>query len=133
MKTYYVRFVWLLLCLVPSQLAQAGNPAIGLFNQCKVAVDPAANMVLPPAHKCLSYIDGWMEGIGGALVTDNKGFVQTVSIEDGVTALQAAKVFVIYMENHPEEENKPRQVALMHAMLNAGLVNLESPGKDKGK
>ena len=54
-------------------------------------------------------------------------------IEDGVTALQAAKVFVLYMENHPEEENKPRQVALMHAMLNAGLVSLGSPGKDKGK
>jgi hypothetical protein len=74
-----------------------------------------------------------MEGIGGALITDDKGFVQTVSVEDGVTAPQAAKVFVIYMGNHPEEENKPRQVALMHAMLNAGLVNLESPGKDKGK
>lgn len=132
MKTH-TKVAWLLFFFVLSAIAQASNPAIGLLNQCKVAVDPPGTGIMPPALKCLSYMDGWLEGIGGALVPDDKGFVQTVTIEDGVTALQAAKVFVLYMGNHPEEENKPRQVALMHAMLNAVLVSLESPGKDKGK
>jgi hypothetical protein len=125
--------LWLLFFLGLSGIAQASNPAIGLLNQCRVAVNPPGTGITPPALKCLSYIDGWLEGVGGTLSPDEKGFVQITTIEDGVTAPQAAKVFVLYMENHPEEENKPRQVALMHAMLNAGLVTLDSPGKDKGK
>ena len=131
MKTY-MRLACLLI-LLASGIAQASNPAIGLLNQCRVAVSADATRVMPPATKCLSYIEGWLEGIGGTLITDDKGFLQTVTIEDGVTANQVAKVFVLYMENHPEEENKRRQVALMHAMTNAGLVTMVSPGKDAAK
>jgi hypothetical protein len=72
-------------------------------------------------------------GVEDTLVSDDKGFLQTVTFEDGVTPIQMAKVFSLYLDNHPEEENKPAQVALMHAMLNSGLVALVSPGKDKGK
>jgi len=126
---------WLLFFLTLSGIAHASNPARGLATQCKVAISETedATKIMPPAFKCLSYIEGWLEGIQGTLINDDKGFLQTVTIEDGVTATQVAKVFVLYMENHPEEENKPRQVALMHAMLNAGLVTLSPPGKDKTK
>jgi hypothetical protein len=85
------------------------------------------------AATCAAYMAGWYFGVEGTLVTDDKGFLQTVTFEDSIKSSQMAKVFVLYLENHPEEENKPAHVALMHAMLNAGLVTLESPGKDNGK
>ncbi len=135
MRTY-LKFGWLLFLFVVPGIAQTDathGPAIGLFNQCRVAVNPPGPGIAPPVYKCLNYIDGWLEGIDGTLISNDKGFLQTVTVEDGVTALQAAKVYVLYMNNHPEEENKPRQVALWHAMLNAGLVALVSPGKDKEK
>jgi hypothetical protein len=51
--------------------------------------------------------------------------LQTVAVGDGVTAIQAATAYVQYMENHAEEKNNPRQLALWHAMLDAGLVKMK--------
>jgi hypothetical protein len=121
MKTY-IRFACLLVLL--SGVAQADNPARGLIAQCNTAV---SGSMPPPAIKCLTYIDGWLDGISGMFTPDDNGNLQTITIEDGVTTLQVAKVFLAYMQNHPEDENKPRQVALWHAMLNAKLVTLVAP------
>jgi hypothetical protein len=127
MKTYIK--LALLLVLLPG-IAQADNPARGLMAQCNTAL---GGSMPPPAIKCLTYIDGWLDGISGMFTPDDKGNLQTITIEDGVTTLQVAKVFMVYMQNHPEEENKPRQVALWHAMLNSKLVTLVASGKDVGK
>jgi hypothetical protein len=35
---------------------------------------------------------------------DEHGFVGVINFEDGVTGLQMAKVFVLYIENHPERK-----------------------------
>jgi len=131
----YMKFAWPLFLLVLSGIAQADNPARGLLAQCNTLTFTTAESpkVLPPAYKCLSYIDGWLDGISGMLTTDDKGTLQTITIEDGVTNVQVAKVFILYMGNHPEEENKPRQVELWHAMLGSGLVTLVSPGKSNGR
>lgn len=120
----------LLLCLLAlAGIAQASNPAnigYGLANQCRVATQAGGTGALPPpAWKCLSYIDGWLEGLDGALVTDDKGVLQTVAVGDGVTAIQAASAYVQYMEKHEEENHNPRQLALWHAMLDAGLVKIK--------
>ena len=85
----------LLLCLALAGIAHAvGNPVnigYGLANQCRVATQAGGTGALPPpAWKCLSYIDGWLEGLDGALVTDDNGVLQTVAVGDGVTAIQAA-------------------------------------------
>jgi len=119
----------LLLCLALAGIAQASNPAnigYGLANQCRVATQAGGTGALPPpAWKCLSYIDGWLEGLDGALVTDDNGVLQTVAVGDGVTAIQAATAYVQYMEKHAEESHNPRQLALWHAMLDAGLVKIK--------
>jgi hypothetical protein len=81
----------------------------------------------------LSKLNGWSWGIEGLLMPDDNGFVGVVSFEEGVTGLQMAKVFVLYIENHPEEENKPAHLALMRSMLDAKLVTVASPGKDAPK
>jgi hypothetical protein len=132
-----MKLSWLLLLFVLSGAAQAvGNPAnigFGLANQCRVATQAGGTGALPPpAWKCLSYIDGWLEGLDGALVTDDKGVLQTVAVGDGVTAIQAANAYVQYTDNHPEEKNNPRQLALWHAMLDAGLVKIKPNASPAG-
>lgn len=136
MKTS-IKFAWLALLL--SGIAQGtADPmkASGLLNVCIAVAHPnTQNPQVEPIHRplCTGYMSGWLGGVDGAMTADEKGFVQIVSIEDGVSPVQMAKVFVLYMENHPEEENKDAHVALMHALLDAKLVTLVSPGKDTGK
>ena len=62
----------------------------------------------------MGYMIGWKDA------TENPSVV----FEDGVTNEQMAKVFMVYMQNHPEEENKPLSDVLMRAMENAGLVKV---------
>jgi hypothetical protein len=130
----------LLLLLTLQGIAIAKTTAADLKVPCSAWI---ANFQVPipqqtpfqsyQAGKCAGYLGGWQMGVEGTLVSDDKGLLQTVTFEDGVTPIQMAKVFSLYLDNHPEEENKPAQVALMHAMLGSGLVTLVSPGKDNGK
>jgi hypothetical protein len=80
---------------------------------------------------CRGYMVGWRGGIEGATIPDEKGFLQVVTFQEGVTDEQMARVFVSYMDSHPEEENKAPHVALLHSMLNGGLVSLGPPDKTK--
>jgi Rap1a immunity proteins len=121
-----------------SGIAQANSDTIkasALRDVCKNWADtaPAKPTALSDVYRegvCKGYMAGWLSGMEGAMVTDDKGFMQTVRFEEGVTGVQMAKVFVLYMQNHPEEENKPAHVALTHAMTDAQLISLVSPGKD---
>jgi hypothetical protein len=139
MKTR-MKFISLLLLLTMSGIVSAKTTAADLQVPCKawipnfqIAITQQTAFQSYQAGKCAGFVGGWQMGVEGTLAADDKGFLQTVTFEDGVTAIQMAKVFSFYMDNHPEEENKPAQVALMHAMLDAKLVTLVSPGKDVGK
>jgi PEGA domain-containing protein/Ssp1 endopeptidase immunity protein Rap1a len=96
-----------------------------LANQCQNASSPDFTSSANPANAwCRGYMSGWYRGVQDTLTYNDKGVLSTVTFEEGVAGAQIAKVFVIYMANHPEEENKPSHVALMHAMLDDGLVSL---------
>lgn len=133
-----VRFAWPLLLLVFSGIAQAEIKASGLHDVCKNWTATYPDKATAPLNiyrqgGCQGFIDGWSAAVAGTLIPDDNGILGTVTFESGVTTIQTAKVFVLYIENHPEEENKPAHVALMHAMLDAKLVTQVSPGKDNGK
>jgi hypothetical protein len=139
MKTN-MKFTWLLLLLVFSGIAQANvdlTKTSDLLNFCNAVVHPDSmqDVQRKPIFRngCVGYINGWLGGIEGVLVPDDKGILGTVTFEGGVTSLQVTKVFVLYMENHPEEENKPAHIVLWHAMLDSKLVTLVAPGKDTVK
>jgi hypothetical protein len=72
--------------------------------------------------RCFGYLQGWYAGVDGALAPDDKGVMGVATFADGVTLEQMAKVFVLYMSAHPEEENKVAHVAVSDAMFNAGLL-----------
>ncbi len=137
MKTF-LKFIWVLL-FVSSAWAENPTNAHGstepvnaglLHNICKRWIAAAPDKPVGFDNVCQGYLNGWSWGVEGLLMPDDHGFVGVINFEDGVTGLQMAKVFVLYIENHPEEENKPAHVALMHSMLDAKLVTLTSPGKD---
>ncbi len=136
-----IRFVGPLLLLLSTGVA-AQNSANGhgqgntepvkagiLHSICKRWIASAPDKPAGLDNACQGYMVGWSWGVEGTMTPDDNGFIGTVTFEDGVTGIQMAKVFVLYIENHPEEENKPAHVALMHAMLDSKLVTLNSPGK----
>jgi hypothetical protein len=104
-----------------------------LATGCKNASSPDFTNADPANMWCRGYMSGWYRGTQDMLTYNDKGFLSAVTFEEGVGGAQIAKVFIMYMANHPEEENKPSHVALMHAMLDAGLVALVPTGNNAGK
>jgi len=135
MKTY-TKVAWMLLLL--SGIAQADIKGSTLHDICKNWTATYPDKATVPLNiyrqgACQGYIDGWLAGVDDTLVPDDNGVLGTINFESGITTIQTARILVLYIENHPEEENKPAHIALMHAMLDARLVSLVSPGKDPGK
>jgi len=70
---------------------------------------------------CFGYIQGWMDGtVGMSIPIGNK--MSTVFFEDNVTVGQIVDVYLKYMNNHPEYENKTAHFGLIYAITNAKLV-----------
>src|ERR1039458_3809995 len=122
----------LLLCSFASGKTTGEVSASQLAKGCKNALSADFLTNPDPANAwCYGYMSGWYRGVQDTRTYNDKGLLSTVTFEEGVVGPQIAKVFVVYIANHPEEENKPSHVALMHATLDAGsvaLVALASPG-----
>ena len=75
-----------------------------------------------PLHSiCVGYIAGWIDGSNG-MGTRIKGKVIMVVFEDNTTPGQITRVFLRYMQEHPEYENKTAKSALIGAVIEAKLV-----------
>jgi Rap1a immunity proteins len=83
--------------------------------------------------RCMEYMVGWESAMEGMLAPNDKGELRVATFESGITAQQMAKVFVHYIDEHPEEENKPSHTALRHAMENSGLLNWRTPERGSRK
>jgi hypothetical protein len=69
---------------------------------------------------CSGFIQGWMQEANGESKTFNDGrFVMTIA--DGVTYPQLIHIFVKYIAEHPEEENK-NAVEVLHEAGDASKV-----------
>lgn len=123
----------LLLLFLSSGIAQAANEANadGMRKFC----EPFRSSSPPSIDKafCRGYMVGWKAGLEGAQVPDDKGVLQIVTFGSGVTDADMAKQYLLYMDNHPEEKEALPKIALMHAMMSAGLVKLTPVDKEKDK
>ena len=86
---------------------------------------------------CNGYMAGWVQATDGSLVATPDGLF-LLTIEARVTAQQAKRVFVKFIREHPEAENKPADAIVGVAMLRAGLmlpvpVAMKAPDADKSK
>jgi len=121
----HMKLAWLLVLLVLPGIAQANPESLKAGTLVSICEQFVATGVLGGAqagspsfvrdvrHRagCSGYMDGWKAGLDGTLTPDPKtSTFLVITVEDGVTGLQMAKVFSLYMANHPEEENKPAHV-----------------------
>jgi hypothetical protein len=72
---------------------------------------------------CLGYVSGWADGILGMQMTI-KGKVVQVQFADDVSAGQIIHVFIKYVKDHPEIENKPAYAVLAMSMIDAKIMGL---------
>ena len=128
-----IGLISLLLLFLSSGIAQAANEANadGMRKFC----EPFRSSSPPSIDKafCRGYMVGWKAGLEGTQVPDDKGVLQIVTFGSGVTDADMAKQFLLYMDNHPDEKEALPKIALMHAMLSAGLVKLTPAEKSNPK
>lgn len=111
-------------------MAQKAKTAGELMAECKV---PEASSATAPVDlmrfaSCAGFMSGWMQAISpGITTTTSNGKVRltTVELADGVTVGQTKRVFLLYIEKHPERENQAAAGPLFAAMKEAGLLKLK--------
>jgi len=119
-----VRLVLVSFLMLPAlaAIAQAANEqnADSLRKFC----EPFRSSSAPSLDKayCRGYIVGWRAGIEGAQIPDDKGVLQIVTFAAGATDGDMARQFLLYMDNHADEKDALPKIALMHAMLSAGIA-----------
>ena len=79
------------------------------------------------AGGCAGYMNGWLQGVAGMAILDSEGKIRVVQFANGITAGQMSRVFVTYMNKHPEIENQSAEEALGRAMTDTGLVQTVPP------
>jgi hypothetical protein len=73
--------------------------------------------------QCLGFMSGWLQGTAGLItVIEEKSYV--VSFADGVTVGQMSRVFILFVEKHPEYDNKTGDYVVSRAMIDAKLLIL---------
>jgi len=73
---------------------------------------------------CVGYMLGWMDATTDSVIVTENG-PATVFFEDAVTVGQIKRVFVQYMDQHPEAENKTASLTLTKALQEAHLAHPE--------
>lgn len=71
---------------------------------------------------CTGYVLGWMDTTTDSDIVTEGGPARVV-FEDGVNVGQLKRVFIKYMDQHPEFENQPASVALTKSAQDAHLAH----------
>jgi len=71
---------------------------------------------------CLGYMTGVIHTAPNFLIRPDNGGVYEIELQENVTAGQAMRVFVNYMNQHPEEENESMFTGVWNALTNTKLL-----------
>jgi Rap1a immunity proteins len=119
-------FATLLLAVfaIPAKAATAGE----MMQSCRAFATPNGKPNTTDeavgAVFCVAYISGYMDGVDGmSLVEDD--VVLTIHFANDVTIFQVIRVFVKYMNAHPESENKPVVEILPKSLVEAKIMDFE--------
>lgn len=125
MKKLFVA-VGLMLALAGS--ANAQRSASKLASDCRIAVRYMDSSSSAPASDfvsgigCVAYVAGWFDLVANSTYALDNNKAVNVQFAEGVTVGQIVRVFVKYVDAHPEEENKPAYGVLLNAVVAAHLV-----------
>lgn len=116
----------LLLCspLFATDRRTAGD----LFEKCKINV--GLNGVSSPTDVykggiCVGYVNGWLDSTSDNVFDTSNG-PGVIQFEDGVNVGQIERVFVQFMEKHPELENKLAAPVLTKAVQEAHITHVRA-------
>ncbi len=76
---------------------------------------------------CIGFVAGWQEGTEGAVIKIDNVF-HLMNFESGTKVGQLVRVFIVYIKQHPEFENKLADFALGGAAVDAKLLALKPVG-----
>ena|ERR1039458_5580409 len=141
MKRIVAVFVILLgLFAIPAQAQKSEYKASQLLDECKIdaritaAAAAGKNIENTAASEgvsvgfCIGFVTGVTDGeLSTYAVVD--GVVYVLISPDGYTAGQLTKVFMKYMEAHPEMMDKEAEIAVLYADLDAGVLRPKEVGK----
>jgi hypothetical protein len=78
---------------------------------------------------CIGYFTGVADASSGLDITMDNGDIVKVIYADGVTVQQCIHVFVKYVSEHPEIENKPASGVYVDALVKAKLIGFQRVAK----
>ena len=109
---------------VPLSLASTGFTAGELVKDCKRDTTTLAST--PDDHYsmgvCTGYVLGWMEATTDSDIVTEQGPAR-VTFEESVNVGQIKRVFIKYMDQHPEFEHEPASRTLTKAVQEAHLAH----------
>lgn len=118
--------------LTASATATTNTTARDLFNNCRELRYATTHSLkdIPDIRSkgaefglCLGYMTGWLDGFSATgTLCESKVCYDSV-LADDLTVGQITRVFVQYMDKHPEQENEPAVWVLTEALHDAGLYN----------
>jgi hypothetical protein len=129
-RAYMKALIILFLLMCPWVLAYGARTAGELESSCRTNVAILKGAETHGAHDsmdigiCTGFIEGWWEGVTSILVRSPSPTKNPfrLEIEKGVSVSQICKVFVKYMDKHPEKENEAAGLGLMDALFEAKLA-----------
>lgn len=81
--------------------------------------------------RCLGFMEGYTStidvGVNVYILAD--GSVYAITLQDGATVAQLIRVYLKWIGNHPEQENKSAARSLGLALIESGLATSEMVGK----
>ena len=109
---------------VPLSLAGTGFSAGELVKDCKKDTTTLAST--PDDHYstglCVGYVLGWMDATTDSDIVTEQGPARVI-FEEGVNVGQIKRVFIKYMDLHPEFEHEPASSTLTKAVQEEHLAH----------
>ena len=89
--------------------------------------DPETKKIIPVTSEygqCIGYINGWFDSIEGAYVPNDDGSLSQYRLSNDVTVGQIMRLYVKYVNDHPEIEQKTSAEVLAIALLTNNLAKI---------
>jgi hypothetical protein len=120
-------FVVLSLLATSTLFAQKANEMRKNCISLNTGMDATPATINADGAECLGFMEGWEQGVNGLHWVDNKGNDKVISLAGELTISQMSRMFVVYLDKHPEMDNKTTDFVLTKALVEAGMLALTNP------
>ena len=116
-------------CMLCSPVFGSDRRTAGdLLEKCKINIALSGVSSPTDVYKggiCVGYVNGWLDSTADNVLDTSNG-PGVVQFQDGVNVGQIERIFVQFMEKHPELENKLAAPILTKAVQEAHITHVRS-------